>query len=280
MNPFDGFIPNVRYIYDPIGPGLPNYSGLSLRATSITIHENGNPKPGADALAERTFVHSGGGDDTASYHFAVSSVNGVRTVVQLLPLNIVAWHAGDGYYGEGNRTSVPIEHCQWGDFNDTLWLGAALVALLRKAPERFPGGQTMMKNAEIYQHNHWSGKHCPQYIRERGLWNKYLSMVREHEMKLTNPVPLPIGQNYRGRDTKWNNMTWRAIHRIMVARAPGVAYSKPDTTSPVTRTFQSGEQFEVYYVGHGTGPWWYYTSRGDFISEGALTHRVRVYRRS
>lgn len=275
-------IPNLRFLYQPIPSGNVNRSGIPMTARRITIHENGNPNPGADALAEMRFTHAGGGPDTASYHFAVSSVDGVDTIVQLLPLNEVGWHAGDGYNGPGNRTSIAIEHCQWGDFERTLKLGQSLCAALLTNPEQFA---PFTKCTDFYvdldvalvQHNFWTGKNCPQYIRARGLWGAYKQGVEE----AMRPKPLPF--TYTGLDYQisapWGGrLTFRAVHRFMKTRRETPIYKIDRTGLVQDGELPRGHLVEVFYVGKINNIWYYRIGENAYVPELAFTHRVRVFR--
>jgi N-acetylmuramoyl-L-alanine amidase len=280
----DKLVPGVRYIYDPIPRGNPNRPGYSMQAQSITIHENGNPK--GNAFNERNFTHGGGGPETASYHFAVSWDEQGPIVMQLLPLNENAWHAGDGPTGPGNRTSIPIEHCQKTiDFQKTMFLGAALTATLIFDPTEYPGGYAA-KPALIYQHNHWSGKNCPQWMRERDLWHTYLDMVYKHIATLRKPAKPPevvpiherVGRFYDGMDHRINDTVWRAVHRIAKVTVPGWGYAAPSRTATKTNTFYpKGSLIWVYYTGRTPDKeWWYVTENGDYIPVTSCDRKVTV----
>lgn len=112
----------------------PNRPALAMNSPSkIVIHEVGNKAPGANEDMHRRFVLSGGGPAQVSFHFVV----GPDKIVQLLPLDENAWHASDGYDGDGNRDAWGIEHIQIGDFGATLAHSAWLQAELIRNPRRF-----------------------------------------------------------------------------------------------------------------------------------------------
>jgi len=158
-----------------IPPGSPNRPGLPLTPRWLTVHETANPAPGANAEAHRRFAASGGGPEHVSFHFVVDD----HEAIQLLPLDEVAWHAGDGPDGPGNRTAIAIETCvnADGDWARTL---ANLVALLAAL-----GRQLGLGTAQIVQHHHWSGKDCPHRIRAEGRWEQLLADVAA---QLSGPV--------------------------------------------------------------------------------------------
>lgn len=108
-----------------------------------------------------------------------------------IPDNEKAWHAGDGSLGTGNLHSIGIELCvnADGDFEQTKKNAAWLVAKLMK-DNSIPIGN-------VVQHNHWSGKNCPQTIRETGTWDAFLAMCQaEYDGGQPSPAPTPSGDTY------------------------------------------------------------------------------------
>lgn len=136
-----------------------------MTPTSITIHNTGNSKSGADAAANSNYV-----DNTSSYvswHFTVDD----KEIIQELPINEIAWHAGDGGSGKGNNTSVAIEICEHKGINFQLAKENAckLITLLESE-------ETTIK--AMYPHKHWSGKYCPHLILDEG-WDKFVSLKED-----------------------------------------------------------------------------------------------------
>jgi N-acetylmuramoyl-L-alanine amidase len=177
----------MNIIQDFIPVGRRNRPGTKLTGPKyITIHDTANPSKGADALMHARYLK---GDDAAnrpaSWHFTVDD----RNIVQHLPLDEVAWHAGDGSSGPGNTSSIAIEICENadGDRAKAEANAAELVAHLLK--------QFNLPIDAVVQHNRWSGKHCPRIIRNRpGGWEGFLAAVRARlEMKKppeTAPAPV------------------------------------------------------------------------------------------
>ena len=162
----------------PNRPARPFRRGL---ADFITIHATGNPSSGADALMHARWMNtpaSKGGPPYA-WHFTVDQ----DRIVQTLPETEQGWHAGDGAKGPGNTTSIGIELCMpGGDIpEDTLQRAAELTALLRSRGHGRKG---------VVQHNHWSGKDCPQPIRRKGSWQPFLERVEEAQRMLTPTKPM------------------------------------------------------------------------------------------
>ena len=152
----------------------------------ITIHETGNTDAGADAAAHGSYLSSSAGEAAlVSWHYTVDD----HAIVQHLPDNETAYHAGDGADGPGNVASIGIEICvnADGDFAKAKENAAALVRLLMS--EHF------IPLANVVQHNRWNGKNCPAAIRATpGAWEAFLALCGgESEGPEEPPTDQPAG---------------------------------------------------------------------------------------
>lgn len=133
----------------------------------ITIHNTGNSK--ADALANSKYVDTATG--YVSWHFTVDD----KMIYQELPINEVAWHAGDGN-GPGNMQSIGIEICEHQGIN---WEKAkanavALIIILMQ--------ELNIPLSNVVPHQKWSGKYCPHKILDEG-WDKFISLIKKESDK-------------------------------------------------------------------------------------------------
>ena len=164
-------------------------SGYALKPKYITIHNTANTKVGADAENHAIYMQSSGKNSTASYHYVVDDTE----IYKLLPDDEVAWHAGDGEYGTGNRQSLAIEICENVDGNllNATNNAVELTAYLMK--------RYNIPLCNVVQHNYWSGKNCPNRIRngEPYNWQTFLNKVQAEFNKETKTL-------YRVRKT-WAN---------------------------------------------------------------------------
>ena len=168
-------VPGLDLVIDLIPLGAHNRPGWPMQPTTVTVHETGNPRPRADALAHRNFAHNGGGAERVSFHFVVDD----HRAVQLLPMDEVAWHAGDGPDGPGNRSSLAIETCidSGAHWPRTLQNLARLLAAICRT--------YTWSTDRIVQHHHWSGKNCPTRLRQAG-WDDLIAQVQRY---LDDPPP-------------------------------------------------------------------------------------------
>lgn len=171
---------------DIIPAGRRNRPGGRNPDTYITIHETGNTDAGADAEAHGKYLTSSAGEASlTSWHYTVDD----HAIVQHLPDNETAYHAGDGAGGPGNAQSIGIEICvnSDGDFAKAKENAAALVRLLM-AEHGIPLGN-------IKQHHDWNGKDCPATIRATpGAWEAFLALCGgESEEPEEPPTDQPAG---------------------------------------------------------------------------------------
>lgn len=163
------------YKTDHIPKNTPNSRrpGLALNPTTITIHNTGNPS--SSAANERSWLTNPSNSRQASYHIVVDE----REAIEVLPLNEVAWHAGDGN-GDGNRKSIGIEICESGDYAKTLDNAADLVAKMLR--ERGWGIDRLRR------HFDWSGKICPRLMYDNGKWTGWAKFKSEVEKRMNTKV--------------------------------------------------------------------------------------------
>lgn len=153
---------------DIIPAGRRNRPGGRNPDVYITIHETGNTDAGADAEAHGKYLAGSAGEASlTSWHYTVDD----HAIVQHLPDNETAYHAGDGADGPGNTQSIGIEICvnSDGDFEKAKANAAALVRLLM--------AEHSIPLANIKQHHDWNGKNCPATIRATpGAWEEFLAL--------------------------------------------------------------------------------------------------------
>lgn len=152
----------------------------SMDPQYITIHNTSNS---ASADAEIRYMISN--NNQTSFHVCVDE----REVIQAIPFNRNAWHAGDGASGTGNRKSIGIEIARsTGDanlFEQAERNCAAYVAKLLK--ERGWGID------RVKRHKDWSGKYCPHKTMDKG-WQRFLDMIQAELNKLSQPAVQPKPQ--------------------------------------------------------------------------------------
>lgn len=160
-------------------------TGIKLRALNgFTVHDTANNSPSADAENHAKYFSNVEINDTnyVGAHLFIDH----DSIVQILPLDEVAYHATDGK-GDGNYTTVALELCENG-YRDIVEHNAKmlLVALLL----------TYGKEKKLYTHNNWyNAKKCPRVILGRvNGWRDFTTsvanMAKEAEINTGYPVSL------------------------------------------------------------------------------------------
>lgn len=177
-----GYLPfydenNLKITQDflPVSSGLkPDRKRSSTQY--VVVHNTGMAAPSATAKGLNDYIHSTTRE--ASWHFAVDD----HEAYQHVPIDEIAWHAGDGSHvfgevwsggiGGGNQNGVSIETCVYAgiDFSMCMRNLAKLVASLLI--------QYDLGIDRVKQHWDFSGKDCPQVIRHADRWDELLSLVR------------------------------------------------------------------------------------------------------
>ena len=164
----------VDIIQDLIPKGRRNRPGHAMSPFFICIHDTGNANTGAGAVSHGRYLKSDAAANApVSWHFTA----GADGIVQHLPTNESAFHAGDGASGPGNRQSIGIEICMNSDGNRVkAELNAArlIASLIKTVPSLKPFPECMK------QHFDFNGKNCPQVLRANGGkgWKEFLESIR------------------------------------------------------------------------------------------------------
>ena len=155
----------------------------SMQAEFVVMHNTAN-----DAPAKNEIAYMIRNDNQVSFHYAVDDVE----IVQGIPENRNAWHAGDGGNGNGNRKGIAIEICyskSGGDrFIKAEKNAAEFVASILKA--RGWGIDRVKK------HQDFANKYCPHRTLDMG-WERFLNMVKSY-MGTTPAKPVePTTHKYK-----------------------------------------------------------------------------------
>ena len=160
----------------------------SMSADFIVVHNTAN-----DATAQNEVAYMIRNDNQVSFHYAVDD----REVVQGLPLNRYAWHAGEGN-GAGNRIGIAVEICyskSGGTRFDHAEKNAAnfIATLLR---ERGWGIDKVKK------HQDFSKKYCPHRTLDKG-WESFMNVVKHYmsESPDTQSTVFNIGDQVKVKAT-------------------------------------------------------------------------------
>lgn len=183
----------MQYIIDHIPRSTPHNRrpGIAMQPTTITIHSTGNHR--STARNERAWLTNPSNNRQASWHIVVDE----KEAIEAIPLNEVAWHAGNS---TGNRTSIGIEICESGDRVKTLGNAVKLTAKLLK--ER---GWGMDK---LRRHYDWSGKICPRILQPDD-WAGWKQFKRDVQKELAGGETMTqVQQQQQNQPSPWAREAW------------------------------------------------------------------------
>lgn len=204
--------------------------GRKLKSISyITLHNTGLVDVKANnfhrSLARENKLSNG---RQASWHFSVDDIE----IYQEVDTAYEAWHAGNG---TGNKNSIGIEMCMWSDKEKqrlTYDNAARLVAKLMKMHN--------IPLSKVVQHNHWSGKNCPEYLRagKHGYnWNWFISLVKKYSEEKPAVAEKPAFTPYVVKVT---------ADVLNVRSGPGTNYG-------ITTKVKKGEAYTIVEEKNGWG---------------------------
>ena len=176
----EGTEQDILVVADYIPEGRYNRPGGNYKVKYIVIHNTGNFSIGADANAHRTYVKEDG--CKVSWHYTVDD----KRIYKHLPEEERAWHAGDGREGQGNTYGIGIEMCvnheTLGTRNPTEYFYKTMDNTAQLVAELLYKYNLSIK--AVRQHWHFSGKNCPQVIRENDLWEPFLENISQRLDKI------------------------------------------------------------------------------------------------
>ena len=139
----------------------------------VTIHETANTAKGAGAINHANYLKNNATSLNKSWHYCVDDKLATRSI----PETEAALHSGKA---RGNYNTISIEICvnSDGDFRKAVQNAAELTAdILKRRKVTENNFRTY-----LYQHNDWSGKDCPHFLRagKPVSWAFFVSEVLRH----------------------------------------------------------------------------------------------------
>jgi len=165
----------------------------SMTPEFIVVHNTAN-----DASARNEIAYMISNNNQVSFHYAIDD----KEIVQGIPENRNAWHAGDGN-GPGNRKGIGIEICYSKSggkrFEEAEKLAAKFIAY--KLNEKSWGIDKVKK------HQDFSGKYCPHRTLDMG-WQRFLNMVQAELNKLKEEKRMDENRIDKDKPSSWAKEAW------------------------------------------------------------------------
>lgn len=191
-------------------------------AEFIVVHNTAN-----DANARNEVAYMISNNNQVSFHYAVDD----REIVQGIPENRNAWHAGDGANGQGNRKGLSIEICYSKSggqrFIEAEKLAAKFIAF--KLKEK---GWDIDK---VKKHQDFSGKYCPHRTLDMG-WQRFFDKVESELYKLKGGATVAE----KNVPSSWAKEAWEwaRIVGITDGTNPQEAITREQVVTMMYRFFQ------------------------------------------
>lgn len=199
----------------------------------IVVHNTSN-----DAPASNEVKYMISNDNQVSFHYAVDD----KEVIQGIPTNRNAWHAGDGVNGKGNRKGIGVEICYsksgGSKFDEAEKNAAQFVASLLK--ERGWGIDKVKK------HQDFANKYCPHRTLDKG-WNRFLDMVKSHLNGSSSSSSNSTSTSTSSNTSSNTPFTVKIICDELNIR------EKADFNSKVVGVVKRGEVFTIVEESNGLG---------------------------
>lgn len=129
----------------------------------ITNHNTGNKS--ADDSDHAKWIQ--GVEDADKLYVSPHIFVDADSITQVIPLNEVGYHAGDGQ-GDGNMKTIGVEICEDREVGkaeaNAIKLNAALILTYT--------------TWRVYKHQDWNGKFCPHIILARNGWGKFVEDIK------------------------------------------------------------------------------------------------------
>lgn len=231
----------------------------AMTPTRLVVHNTAN-----DASARNEVSYMISNNNQTSFHFAVDDVE----VVQGIPENRNAWHAGDGGSGIGNRQGLSIEIC-YSKSGGTRFINAEKNAAKFIAQKLKQYGWGIDK---VTKHQDYSGKYCPHRTLDMG-WQRFLNMVQAELNALNGTTAKPSTGAQNGAYESYSGYV-EVIYNGLSVRSKA---SWDD--SAVCGTVKKGEVFTVvgrqlvggvYLYKLKSGKW--ITSAKEYVSYRTTLH--------
>ena len=192
----------------------------TMVAEGYCVHNTYN-----DASAENEANYMRNNDKKVSFHYVVDD----KEVIQCIPENRNAFHAGDGAGGNGNRKYIAVEICY------SKSGGEKFTKAEKNAAEFIAKG--LKANGwgidKVKKHQDFSGKYCPHRTLDLG-WERFLNLIRGYLGQSTVPTPpasKPVTPPQKKEkltvDGRWGVNTTKETQRFLKTIVDGIVSRQP-----------------------------------------------------
>ena len=231
---------------------------FKMTMKGICVHNTANK---ASALSEASYMIRN--NNAVSFHAVVDDYQ----VVECIPENRNAFHAGDGRNGNGNRNYYAVEIC-YSTGDSAKFAQAEKNAAYYIACKLKEHGWGIDK---VKKHQDFSGKYCPHKTLDLG-WERFLNLIREYLGQATVPVkpqapakpskPSKPASNKLKVDGSWGCDTTTASQKVYHTPVDGIVSRQPKCN-------------RKYLPKAYTGSWMFYVKASNYRQGSALIKAIQ-----
>ena len=215
----------------------------TMVAEGYCVHNTYN-----DAPAENEANYMRDNDKKVSFHYVVDD----KEVIQCIPENRNAFHAGDGAGGNGNRKYIAVEIC----YSKS---GGEKFTKAEKNAAEFIAKGLKAKGwgiDKVKKHQDFSGKYCPHRTLDLG-WERFLNLIRGYLGQSTvptsqpsKPATPPQKKDKVTVDGRWGVNTTKETQRFLKTIVDGIVSRQPTSNRKYLKNaFTDSWQFTSNYKG-------------------------------
>ena len=214
----------------------------TMVAEGYCVHNTAN-----DAPVQNEANYMRNNDNKVSFHYVVDD----KEVIQCIPENRNAFHAGDGVNGNGNRKYIAVEIC----YSKS---GGEKFTKAEKNAAEFIAKGLKAKGwgiDKVKKHQDFSGKYCPHRTLDLG-WERFLNLIRGYLGQATVPTPPskpttpPQKKEKLTVDGRWGVNTTKETQRFLKTIVDGVVSRQPSSNRKYLKNaFTDSWQFTRNYKG-------------------------------
>ena len=215
----------------------------TMVAEGYCVHNTYN-----DASAENEANYMRNNDKKVSFHYVVDD----KEVIQCIPENRNAFHAGDGVNGNGNRKYIAVEIC----YSKS---GGEKFTKAEKNAAEFIAKGLKAKGwgiDKVKKHQDFSGKYCPHRTLDLG-WERFLNLIRGYLGQSAAPTPPPSKPTTPPQkkdkltvDGRWGVNTTKETQRFLKTIVDGIVSRQPTSNrNYLKNAFTDSWQFTSNYKG-------------------------------
>lgn len=214
----------------------------TMVAEGYCVHNTAN-----DAPAENEANYMRNNDKKVSFHYVIDD----KEVIQCIPENRNAFHAGDGVGGDGNRKHIAVEICY------SKSGGEKFTKAEKNAAEFIAKGlkEKGWGIDKVKKHQDFSGKYCPHRTLDLG-WERFLNLIRGYLGQATVPTPPskpatpPQKKEKLTVDGRWGVNTTKETQRFLKTIVDGIVSRQPASNRKYLKNaFTDSWQFTSNYKG-------------------------------